>query len=221
MRGSNSRNLPYRRTASSVVIRQPSSLPDRLFVKLVYRESVSFSGSGTLEDNVYRGNSLFDPNLTGAGGQPMGFDQWSALYASYTVMGSTIEVTGQFNSGTGTGARVGVTPTNFSTVYGTTDYDRAEEQPYTRSCALTMGAAGIGQSRPLKSYMSTAKMIGVVQPAVQIEDAYGALVSANPTNTWFWHCWTYPPAGGDKSVIVNVKITYFAVFETRNQLAVS
>jgi len=202
-------------------MRQPQSLPDRLYVKLVYRQSVAFSTSGTLQDNVFRGNSLFDPDATGAGGQPMGFDQWANFYASYTVLGSKIEVTCMQNGAAGAyNARFGATPTNFSSAFGTGDYEVAEELPYSKIGQVHMGSAGVGQGR-ITNYMSTNKLIGVVRPAVQIEDAYGALVSANPTNTWYWHVWGYPPGGGDKSLIVNVRITYFTVFETRQQLTVS
>lgn len=215
------RAFSNRRTASQVIIRQPSTLPDRLYVKLVYRQSVAFSTSGTLQDNVFRGNSLNDPDLTGAGGQPMGHDQWSSLYASYTVLGSKIEVTCIQNGGAAAyNARFGVTPINFSSVFGTSDFEVAEETVYSKVGTCVMGAAGIGQAQ-VRNYMSTAKLLGVVRPAVQIEDAYGALINANPTNTWFWHVWAYPPGGGDKSVIMNVRLTYYAVYETRQQLAVS
>jgi len=151
----------------------------------------------------------------------MGFDQWSNFYASYTVLGSSIEVVASMNGGSANHTRFGVTPTNFSTAFTAgSDQERAEELPYTKANYLRMGATGIGQAQ-VKSYMSTAKLIGVVQPAVQIEDAYGALVSANPTNTWFWHVWNYVPTGENQGLSCNVKLTYFVVFETRNQLAVS
>lgn len=42
---------------------------------------------------VYRCNSLFDPDFTGAGHQPMGFDQYMTLYTRYRVVGAKISVT--------------------------------------------------------------------------------------------------------------------------------
>jgi len=222
--GSNRRSLPYRRTASQVIIRQPRGLPDRLYVRLTYREQLNWTtASGALADNVYRGNSCFDPDLTGAGGQPLGFDQWANFYYSYTVLGSRIEVTSQVNSGGCATQRHGVTPDNLSNVYGAAEQERAEEQPYTKAVTPLMGAGGTScaGSSVIKAYMSTAKMIGVVRPAVQIEDGYGALVSANPSNTWFWHVWNYVPTGETQSLVQNVRITYYVVFETRTRLDVS
>lgn len=221
--GPSRRTFPYHRKASQVIIRQPTGIPDRLYVKLVYREQLSWStASGNLSDNVYRGNSIFDPDLTGTGGQPMGFDQWAAFYFSYTVLGSKIEVSSQVNSGNAATQRMGITPSNLSNAM--TGHEAAEEAPYTKARRLIMGSGGTGNAAgggDLTSYMSTAKMVGVLRPAVQIEDAFGALVTANPTNTWFWHVWNYVPGTETQSLFQNVKITYYVVFETRQVLGLS
>lgn len=221
--GANRGSFSNRRTASQVIIRQPTSLPDRLYVKLRYRENLAFNQTlGALADNVYRGNSLNDPDLTGTGGQPLGFDQWAAFYASYTVLGSKIEVTTMNSDGTANvpNTRFGITPTLFSTVFATTAQEQAEELPYAIARSNTMGAQGIGQGYA-KQYMSTAKIWGVVRPAVQIEDGYSALTNASPSDQWFWHVWNYVPSGATQNLQVIVKITYFAVFEVRQQLALS
>jgi len=198
-------------------------MPDRLYVRLTYFEKLSWTQvSGTLGDNVFRGNSCFDPDLTGTGGQPSGFDQWSAFYASYTVLGSKIEVSCSVNGGTGgpNTNRFGVTPTNFSSIFGASSQEQVEEQPYTVAKNANMGAVGIGNGK-ITQYMSSAKMVGVVRSAVQNEDAFSALVTANPANQWFWHVWNYVPSGDTQSLFQEIKLTYFVVFETRNQLAPS
>jgi len=221
--GAYRRSFPYRRTASQAFIRQPTGVPDRLYVKLVYREQLSWTtASGNLGDNVYRGNSIFDPDLTGTGGQPMGFDQWAAFYFSYTVLGSKIEVSSQINGGSAQTNRMGITPSNLSNAM--TGHEAAEEAPYTKARRLIVGSGGANNASgggDLTCYMSTAKMVGVKREAVQIEDAFGALVTANPTNTWFWHVWNYVPAGDTQSLYQNVKITYYVVFETRQVLGLS
>lgn len=40
--------------------------------------------------NVFRANSVFDPDFTGGGHQPRGFDQMAVLFNKYTVVGSKI-----------------------------------------------------------------------------------------------------------------------------------
>lgn len=55
-------------------------LRTRLKYSTVYGVSIS-----TSVDQRWRLNSLFDPDATGTGGQPTGFDQLSALYNRYRV----------------------------------------------------------------------------------------------------------------------------------------
>jgi hypothetical protein len=60
---------------------------------------VQFTGSLSPAAQVYRGNSLFDPDLTGSGSQPMYFDQLTAVYGQYCVMGCRVTAK-IFNTGT-------------------------------------------------------------------------------------------------------------------------
>jgi hypothetical protein len=48
--------------------------------------------TGSVSVQQFRLNSLFDPDFTGGGHQPMGFDQWSAFYNHYVVTKCTYEV---------------------------------------------------------------------------------------------------------------------------------
>lgn len=192
-------------------------------VKLIYREEVSYTqASGALADLVFRGNSCFDPNVTGAGGQPMWFDQWASLYQYYLVLGSSVEVTAYMNGGaTIYNSRVGIFPSLNSTAYATTDQERAEETPYARIKSVDMcGGAGVGQV-VVKNYISTAKLQGIPQTAVNTEHAYEAAVTANPTLTWYWHIVNWVPSGATQSILLNVKITYDVIFHGRAAAAIS
>lgn len=40
----------------------------------------------------FRANSLFDPDFTGVGAQPRGFDQWVTLYDAFCVLSSTLTI---------------------------------------------------------------------------------------------------------------------------------
>lgn len=62
-------------------------------VTLRYAESGTAVGiAGGSASYVYRANGLFDPNATGIGHQPRGFDQLMTLYDHYLVKFATIEV---------------------------------------------------------------------------------------------------------------------------------
>lgn len=70
-----------------------AGMPDKRFVKLRYTEQfVLTSTSGATAKQVFRCGSIFDPDLTGTGHQPLGHDEWSVLYNYYRVLGSKITV---------------------------------------------------------------------------------------------------------------------------------
>lgn len=69
---------------------------------------------GALAIYVYTTNGLYDPNTTGIGHQPTGFDQLMALYNEYVVIGSTIKVS--FTNSDETNAAIcGISMLDYST----------------------------------------------------------------------------------------------------------
>jgi hypothetical protein len=58
------------------------------------------SGTGTAGTYFFQANGAYDPNITGVGHQPMGFDQIMLFFTSYTVVASEVLVTA-YNTGTG------------------------------------------------------------------------------------------------------------------------
>jgi hypothetical protein len=68
-------------------------LPAVFRMPMRYVESVTIvAATGSLGIYQWRTNSLFDPNFTGTGHQPYGFDQMKTYYASYLVTSSKISV---------------------------------------------------------------------------------------------------------------------------------
>lgn len=70
-----------------------TGMPARLKMTHRYTESTRITlSAGQLGEYIFSCNSLYDPNTTGAGHQPMFFDQISAMYHHYTVMKSRIKI---------------------------------------------------------------------------------------------------------------------------------
>jgi len=67
-------------------------MPDEIRVKLIYNESLIDVGLavGGTNAQYFRLSNPTDPDLTGAGHQPMGYDQLTALYSKCTVSAAKI-----------------------------------------------------------------------------------------------------------------------------------
>lgn len=71
-----------------------TGLPQKVIVKHRYVDTIPLTSlSGALTLMAYRANGMYDPQYAVGGHQPMYFDQYSALYNHYTVIGSKIKYT--------------------------------------------------------------------------------------------------------------------------------
>lgn len=84
----NTGHMPYK------LVNMGNGMP--LKVRMVHRyaeyPTMTFT-SGAFAQYAFSANGLYDPNVTGAGIQPMYFDTMTALYNHYTVIGAKIRVT--------------------------------------------------------------------------------------------------------------------------------
>jgi len=193
-------------------LKTPSLLPDTCFVKLKYVDFITMTNVAGLGAYTYRMNSLFDPDFTGTGHQPMGFDQWSNFYSHYQVLASKI--------------RVHVLPpdTNLTgfAIYPSNDitnlasYSVAREQPYAKSSWVNVGASILGSMNT--SYMKIKKLEARSTDSVN----FSASINANPSNVKYWHMVLQSVSGSDISDIrLDIRITYYCKFFRRNTLVAS
>lgn len=85
------RGLP-RSTLWSRVPRQ--AFPERALTKLKYVSQTSLNPGLTLPAiHMFSANNIFDPDFTGVGHQPLGYDQYAALYEQYHVRQAYAKVT--------------------------------------------------------------------------------------------------------------------------------
>lgn len=196
-----------------------TGIPDLLRTKVKYAENKILTDAigGITKTQVYRGNSLYDPDYTGAGGQPVSYDQWANFYAHYKVNSCKIRVT--FLSRTNLSANgnilVGIIPSISPT--GATSLSAIEiiQQPYVKYAYITQGDGG-KNSAVINSYMSTKKMF-----AVKNTDAeeFSAAFTTNPADGWYF---TVFAVSADESSTINVQcmveVTYYSEFSERVQL---
>lgn len=207
--------------ASIRVLKGPTAFPDKLFVKLNYSDLYTgTSTTGSVINQQFRGNSVFDPDRTGTGHQPYSLDQWAAMYGTYRVHASSIEIR--------------MLPTNTTTiqtanwqmsVYPAANYTAGDtpivvtELPYAKS---KIGNVYDTDKMLIKHYMSTAKIFGVDKKAIGVEDNYSALISANPVDTWDWVVdFCTADQATTSTVLFQAKLTYYVSFEDRKTIAQS
>lgn len=76
-----SRNIQYK-----------GPLAHSLKSQLKYSDMYTLTSSTSPSSQVFSLNGLFDPNITGVGHQPRGFDQLMLLYDHYVVIGASIDI---------------------------------------------------------------------------------------------------------------------------------
>lgn len=70
-----------------------SILPLRLSVNLIYADSFTLTGgAASYADYTFMLNGIYDPNITGTGHQPRGFDTYAGLYTQYRVHSASVRV---------------------------------------------------------------------------------------------------------------------------------
>lgn len=180
-----------RRIPNAKLQYQPGPVvPDIVRTKLYYTMTALFGSTagGTVNSQVFRGNSIFDPDFSGAGVQPTGFDQWATMYNTYRVHASEIAVAPIMDSTNGAAFRVAVYPSNASA--GATLLNDSISLPYCKAALVSLGRPLIPlkglrhDTNVIKNYMSTQKILGVT--SIQQDSTLAASIAANPAGVWYW-----------------------------------
>lgn len=192
-------------------------IADKTMVKLKYTTAISLTSAGLIAHHIYRGNSLFDPDLSGGGFQPAGFDQWAAFYNRYRVHASSILVKARDNQ-TSDGNPFNmllIMPKNDTTPE--TNYVDAACEPYAKKRFLPTKDAGYPLT--VKHYMTTRKIRGISKAAAEDQD-YQASISANPLREWYWHIYAQNVNASvvSQDVKVYIELTYYCTFMDRRPL---
>ncbi len=145
--------------------------PLRLRTVLPYADQFTLSGTafsaGFGTEQSYRLNSLFDPDFTGTGHQPYGFDQITPWYYKYQV--DMVEINLTFSDPQGDGLYVGVFLKNFDDTN-----------------TLTGASISSALERPnvfLKPLNNTGSQVVKFRKLVKIHQLMG-LTPAQYTNAW-------------------------------------
>lgn len=166
--------------ASVMRVKPGILVAERCFTRLIYSTRLDLTPAAAATDSyVFSGNSIFDPDFTGGGAQPLGYDQWATLYNKYRVHGSKIKGTFVATSGSHFPCKIVICPQDDSTTV--TGVDNAAPRPGAKT-VITNGYGG-PVSR-LKLYASTKKQLGM--QSISQETGFAAAIGGNPSLRWYW-----------------------------------
>lgn len=191
-------------------------LPDMMQVRMTYvQKGTLTSAVAVYLATLFRGNSLFDPDFSGVGGQPLGRDEWSNFYTRYRVYASKCHVS--FDSeDSADGSVCMVVPCLENTSFLASD--TAMETPYARYKTLGI-SAGINRVN-VSNYMESSKLFGV--KAINYDVDYSSTMDNNPPQQWYWHVAVATTDGSSfPNVNYTAKITYYVELFGRKQLFAS
>lgn len=172
---------PNRRRGRRMIVRPSKSLsvgpPQYTFVKLRYTDLRQASLAGAAQDvRQWRINNIYDPDLTGVGGQPYYFDQYINMYQHYKVYGMKLEW--RFtcvNSASGYQPIIVAVPIYGSTFWGT-DYITAME----KKGAVWRTPVSGQNSVTIKKYYSCADIVGLTKKDYATNLAFQGENAATP-----------------------------------------
>lgn len=188
--------------------------PDRLKTKLQYCDVLDLTAvAGTPALYQYRLSSLFDPDLTSIGHQPMWFDQLAAVYTRYRVLGAKITVTFIPPHVNDTEANdkgpylVGIT-TSESSTFASTSYEALLENPNTTH-AIIVDKQGANNKVDLSATYSPKRDLDIGPD----DDLMNPLTTASPTRNFHATIWALDMVEAvAQDVVVKVNIEYTCQF---------
>jgi hypothetical protein len=156
-----------------------TTFPQQMKVCLKYGHNSNFTTTVSIaNDNKFRLNSIFDPDLSGVGHQPQGRDQWNLLYNRYRV--DSVRYTIRSLSMTTHGMMLAALPNNNTTTL--TDPEQFEESPLT-----VIKPVGTGTPTTLVRHLDLKVLNGVSKNMYENDDRFQSLFSTNPTEVLVLH----------------------------------
>lgn len=187
--------------------------PPNQVVKMRYSQLINFPYSlASASFHVFRANSIFDPDHSGTGHQPMGHDQWAQFYNHYRVLGSKIRVD-YLNEDTAQPALVGCFLDDDATTTATFKSDHIIETGRGRWKTVSSVAPSTG--KPLVLKYSAKRFHNAVD--VKDRNDLKATFGTNPSEQAYYIVWGQDVTGAGTSspavLYLQVTIDYIVSLE--------
>lgn len=170
------------------------------------------TGGVTGPDSYFALNGLFDPDLSGVGHQPMGFDQWTPFFRLYKVFKVDVKIRPIITSNTATNSFIAakITASQDGSLASGLTYDYCSEQ---RNIAVRL------LSNDNEDVIYRSFTISEIEGHNIADDNYGAAVTGNPGNLPKLRLACGNVSATDTgSINVIVEFVFHAVFYNRTSL---
>jgi hypothetical protein len=208
-RKGNSSVVSATRISANEVISRSIPLFDTVSVKrLRYSTNCQLASvAGVVTSYVLAVNGLYDPDVTGTGHQPMGFDEMMIYYNHYTVQRCTVQALFKGVSST----KMTVCLRQDASSAPITAIDRIVEIGAGVVDYLEIGTT-MGATKRLALGFDIAKIQGVSRAALTADTSLRGTATANPSELTYCHVQVWDAAAQTGTVNVDIVMEFVAIF---------
>lgn len=181
------RRAPRRKAGLTNVNRSLQPFANRYICKMKYATTIATNALGSYILNL---NSLFDPDRTGIGHQPYGFDNLAAMYSRYRVIACGWRIQNPTGA-VGNPLTTACIPSNDVSI-AWSDTGIMLENPRTRYITQNPGAPIM--SLRGKQYLPT--LVGRTKAQYMADDSYQSAVTGSPTELMILYLQTFNALSG-------------------------
>lgn len=198
--------MRYRRRRNVVVNTSTAltPIPQRYITKMKYSEIITTDANGQFQLNL---NSLYDPNRSGVGHQPYGYDPLSQLYNRYRVISCGWRLNRPILSSANPAVLCAMPSNDTGITFAS--LDEWKENPRTKYISIQPGANN--GSLTGKCYLPA--LIGRTKDQYMADDQYQAVITTSPTENAILYVFLADFAGNPLTgTSVHVLLEYTAEF---------
>lgn len=225
--GYRKRRRVYRKRKFIMPVSKQLGLGTSHIAKLKYVEEIQLNPTiGGIASYVFRANDLYDPDVTGAGHQPYGFDTLCpTIYNHFTVIGAKIKVQWHNSSTSSTNpAWCGILLSDDGTTATTSSNVNHLIESYGAGSVLPVGLVGAPNSHSVQTvlYRNFSAKKFFKKAAIVGASNYMGDATSSPTDLAYFEIYAASMGSNDPGLLnALVTIEYIAVFTEANRLAQS
>lgn len=187
----------------------------RFASSLRYSDIFSVNSTGGAPNRkIFNLNSLYDPDNSLGGHQPLGYDQLMALYDKYTVLEARVRV--RFFNQTASLTNMAVAGVSIGNTTGSGGLNLSFLSEQDGTITKPLLSSGNGNFQEIITRIDIAKHFGVTRGNLRDEPDYSGATLANPVLMPFLSVWVAPADGVTSlnDVLVQVDLEFISEFHS-------